>query len=337
MKKLIHCIFFIPLWMHGQQRPHYTQYILNNYIVNPAISGIENYTDIKLSHRNQWTGIDGAPKTFYFTIHGPINKPDHRLTATSLPVKGENPQGKEYWTFYNAAIPHHGIGFTAINYKTGYINRTTAFATYALHVGLNTKTSISAGFGAGISRISLDKSKITLANDFDPVIGSAVNEMNQFKPEMNAGIWLYGADYFVGISAQQLVPSNLRLSDQSLSKSTEVPHLFATAGYKFFFSDEISGIPSVMTRYIDGLPLSIDANFKIQYLDQFWVGASYRRGDGMSGMFGLNVNQSFNLSYAYDISLNNNMLSTMHGGTHEIMLGFLLNNIYGSWTPRYVW
>ena len=33
----------------AQQKPHYTQYILNQYVLNPAITGIENYTDIKIS------------------------------------------------------------------------------------------------------------------------------------------------------------------------------------------------------------------------------------------------------------------------------------------------
>ena len=42
---------------NAQQRPHYTQYILNQYILNPALSGIENYTDVKVSHRVQWQGL----------------------------------------------------------------------------------------------------------------------------------------------------------------------------------------------------------------------------------------------------------------------------------------
>lgn len=37
----------------AQQRPYYTQYIMNNYIINPAVAGIENYWDVKASHRLQ--------------------------------------------------------------------------------------------------------------------------------------------------------------------------------------------------------------------------------------------------------------------------------------------
>ena len=39
--------------VNAQQRPYYTQYILNNFIVNPAVAGIENYTDVKISHPDQ--------------------------------------------------------------------------------------------------------------------------------------------------------------------------------------------------------------------------------------------------------------------------------------------
>src|SRR3978361_1571347 len=86
---------------HAQMRPGYTQYVLNNYIINPAVAGIENYTDVKLSHRHQWVGIDGAPVTTYLTIHGPLKKSDYeRETATGFHATVENPRGKAYWQEY---------------------------------------------------------------------------------------------------------------------------------------------------------------------------------------------------------------------------------------------
>ena len=74
MKKII-WIFLLcisGIYASGQAKPAYTQYVLNNYILNPALSGIENYTDIKLSLRNQWTGINGAPVTSYVSVHAPV-------------------------------------------------------------------------------------------------------------------------------------------------------------------------------------------------------------------------------------------------------------------------
>src|SRR6476660_6283027 len=93
----------------GQQKPHYTQYILNQYIINPALTGIENYTDIKVSHRHWSVGIQDAPVTSYFTVQTPIGKKDFRTTPTSFDIEGENPRGHNYWADYEAAEPHHGI------------------------------------------------------------------------------------------------------------------------------------------------------------------------------------------------------------------------------------
>ena len=144
----------------AQQKPHYTQYILNQYIVNPALTGIENYTDIKLSHRHQWVGFSNdVPVTSYITLHAPIGKSDYRTTATSFEMNGENPRGKRYWEEYTAAAPHHGIGVQVINDQTGPLRNFTAYATYAYHLGLSPRTNLSAGFGAGINRYSIDISK----------------------------------------------------------------------------------------------------------------------------------------------------------------------------------
>src|SRR5438552_16431688 len=87
----------------AQQRPHYTQYILNNYILNPALSGIENYTDLKLSARDQWIGFEGRPQTFYISAHAPIGKKDYKTSATSFNVPGQNPRGTSYWQNYTAS------------------------------------------------------------------------------------------------------------------------------------------------------------------------------------------------------------------------------------------
>lgn len=335
---LIVWAIFLGFVVNAQQRPHYTQYIMNNYIVNPAISGIENYVDVKLSARNQWIGIDGAPKTFYLTMHGPLGKKDQfRESATSLGMKGQNPRGKAYWTDYTAAEPHHGVGLTAVNYVTGYINRMTTYATYAYHVGISAQTTLAAGFGAGISSVSVDRSKITLANAFDPAIGIATSQFTKINPELNAGLWLYSSSYFVGLSAQQIIPSRVNLVDSSIYNSTLVPHLFATAGYRLSLNEDISLLPSVMLRHISALPLSIDVNVKAQYHDRLWIGANYRKGDGFSGMVGLNVAQTFNISYAYDLNRGKYLLSTMNRGTHEIVLGFTLNNSYGDLCPRNIW
>src|SRR5829696_1197975 len=124
MRKLFLIILSMSaLATYSQQRPHYTQYVLNNYILNPALTGVENYTDIKISARDQWVGLNGAPRTVYLTVHKPIGKKDFKSTATSFPMEGENPRGSSYWENYTASEPHHGVGVSIINDQTGLYNR----------------------------------------------------------------------------------------------------------------------------------------------------------------------------------------------------------------------
>ena len=333
-------VFLLTLFLQaalGQQRPHYTQYIMNNYVVNPALSGIENYVDLKMSMRNQWVGIDGAPQTFYLTAHGPIGKTDQKTNATSFSMKGEDPRGKRYWEEYTASEPHHGIGMSVVNYRTGYISRYFATATYAYHLALNAKTNLSAGFGLGISGTTMDRSRIELANAFDPVIMNGSDRYNKVSPDLSAGLWLYHADYFVGFSAQQILPTKFYLHDSTLNKSVDVPHLFVTAGYRFFLTDDITALPSVMVRYISSMPLYTAFNLKLQYQERLWLGGSYRVQEGYAAMAGVNISQTFNISYSYDINNSRYLLGSMQRGTHEIVLGFLLNNRYGDMCPRKVW
>src|SRR5436190_2596646 len=235
----------------AQAKPFYTQYILNNYILNPAVTGIENYTDIKLSNRNQWTGINGAPVTTYFSIHAPIGKTDLRTSATSFGVPGEDPRGKRLWEEYTPPDPHHGIGFTAMNDKAGYINRWSINATYAYHKPLSVKTTLSAGFSAGFTSVNLDRSKIEWANldPNDPAIGISTGELKKLMPEIGAGLWLYSAQYFLGVSVLNIIPGKAKFVTNDKYGTSFTPNYFMTAGYRFAMTDQISVLPSAMIQY----------------------------------------------------------------------------------------
>jgi type IX secretion system PorP/SprF family membrane protein len=323
----------LALHSSAQQRPHYTQYILNNYVLNPALSGIENYTDLKMSVRDQWVGLSGAPKTMYLTIHAPIGKKDLKTSATSFNIPGENPRGTNYWENYTASEAHHGVGFSMMSDKTGLFNRFSASASYAYHLGLTPRTNISAGFAAGIQRVGYDRSKASPDNPLDPALGTNGNDLFRIRPDLSAGIWLYGADYFVGVSAQQVIPQKIAFTDTLGSKL--VPHVFTTAGYRFLLNEDINAIPSAMVKYSSGAGAQLDVNMKVQYRDLLWVGGSYRFQYGYAGMLGLNVGNTFNVGYSYDYTTTD--LGTVSRGTHEIIIGFLIGNRYGDTCPRNVW
>jgi type IX secretion system PorP/SprF family membrane protein len=319
----------------SQQKPQYTQYILNNYIINPAITGIENYIDIKAATRQQWTGLRNAPQTSYITAHMPIGKNDDWGGATSYGMVGENPLGRSYKSDYEASSPHHGIGITAVIDKTGPLSNNTVNLTYAYHIGLAPRLNLSVGAGLGITQFSLNTAELTLEDPNDAAIANS-GLITRLKPDVNLGVWLYTAEFFFGTSVQQVLPQTLSFSDQSsYNTGKTVPHWFITTGYRFWLSDDITIIPSVMVKYVNPTPLGVDFNTKISFRDKFWIGGAVRRNDSFSGLIGFNLGSVFNLGYSYDVTTS--ALNTVSRGSHEIVLGILLNNRYQVTCPQKMW
>ncbi len=346
MKKIFYTTIagcLLSLFAFSQAKPSYTQYVLNNYILNPAVAGIENYTDVKLSLRDQWVGIPGAPVTAYFSIHTPIGKKDLRTNANSFQIPGENPRGKMAWDEYEVSPSHQGLGFSAVNDKAGYINRWTMTASYAYHKPLGVKTALAIGFSAGISSVNVDRSKVDFASgpQDDLAVGYTSGELKKIKPELGAGLWLYSARYYLGASVLNIIPGKEKFTSSTGDKYGAFfsPNFFLTAGYKFALSDDVTVLPSAMFQYWKPQLSGLHTNIKFQYHDDFWVGGSYRFSDmisGYSAMAGLNVSNTFNVSYSYEVATTSR-LRTYTGNTHEIMLGFLIGNTYGYTCPRNLW
>ena len=73
MKKTILVILIVltALKINAQQDPQYTQYMYNMNVINPAYAGSSDATSIGILYRDQWEGLDGAPKTATMNVHFP--------------------------------------------------------------------------------------------------------------------------------------------------------------------------------------------------------------------------------------------------------------------------
>ena len=318
--------------VYAQQKPQYTQYIFNQYLLNPALSGIENYVDFKGGFRKQWAGITDAPQTSFVSASWALG--DQYLWSnalTSFPEQSGDPMDRNYTQNYTSSPAHHGMGITAVLDKAGPISRVDVNLTYAYHLQLNNDFNLSLGVAAGISNISLDVNSLSFEYANEPSLSKTIT--NQTKPDLSVGLWLYGARLFAGVSAQQILPQKLSFTNQDIyNTGKEVPHFFATVGYKFFLDNQIAAIPSVLVKYVQPAPVSFDLNMKVAFKDRFWLGGSYRKDDSFAGMVGFNLGKMVNLTYSYDFTTSD--LNQVSNGSHEIVLGLLLNNIYK--VPSYI-
>ena len=73
MKKIsyLFLIVFASIQVKAQQLPQYSNYMINDYVLNPAVAGNNNYFEGKSDNRYQWIGITDAPRTYMLSVHGP--------------------------------------------------------------------------------------------------------------------------------------------------------------------------------------------------------------------------------------------------------------------------
>jgi type IX secretion system PorP/SprF family membrane protein len=60
--------------VNAQQAPHYTQYMYNMNVINPAYAGSKENLYFGLLYRKQWVEIEDAPTTGTFFIHSPVGR-----------------------------------------------------------------------------------------------------------------------------------------------------------------------------------------------------------------------------------------------------------------------
>ena len=318
----------------AQEMPVYTQYIFNSYLLNPAVTGIDNYIDTKLGYRNQWKGLEGAPVTQYFSIHAPIGQDFVQGSVNSFGGDGDNPMSRSYVYTYRAAEPHHGIGINGMIDKAGLLKQTKVNLTYAYHIGLSETMNLSLGLSAGLKYFNLDQKAMQVDDESDFLLSSSSTN-NRISAELGAGIWLYGARYFLGISGMSLGGRFIPMNDAKRSGADKMqPSFYLTTGYKFFAGEDFGIIPSVLVKYNSAIPTIIDGNLKVAFRDRVWLGGGFRSYDSFSALAGFNVSHLLNLSYSYDFTSSN--LNTISNGTHEIVLGILLNNRYRLNCSRYI-
>lgn len=333
MKKIYLLAFVLLLSVTGsraQQKAVYNQYMLNGYLLNPALTGVENYLDVKASYRNQWSGLAGAPASFYVSAQGPLNKEDRSSSLVSLPARGKNAIINTLRlrsdNDFRILKPHHGLGALVVGDKMGPESRLGASLTYAYHLPVaQQRMKLSAGFSGGFTRYRLDPSQLDFGPQADPVAGQYYGDM--VLPEIGAGLMLYGRNFYAGASAAQLFQGAINLSPNPAADPSRFHnHYFVTGGYEWKPSRELSVLPSLLLRYAPPTPVTVDVNLKVAYLRQVWGGLSYRHNNALSVLGGANVNKMVSIGYAYEVATTS--LYQYNTGSHELMIGLALHNTF---------
>lgn len=283
----------------AQQRAQYTQYILNNYVLNPASGGVNDYWDLKTGYRYQWAGFEGSPQTFFVSANGPIGYPHKKIRNGHLK-------------------PHHGVGGYAFHDNTGPLSMTGLYGSYSYHLKVNENFTASMGAFLGFMQYQIDgKQLVFVQNPDDPYITKST--LNYYVPDATVGIWLYNQSTYFGISANQIFQHKLRFDVNNVDAGHLNYHYFITGGHKFKMNQDFDFIPSVMTKYVMNSPLQFDLNARVKFRNMAWAGLSFRRQDAVAMLLGVVLNGRYEIGYSYDLTTSK--LKQASWGSHEIIVG----------------
>ena len=288
----------------AQFEPQFTQYMFNEMFINPAYAGSREQISATMVYRNQWVGLEGAPKTQTASIHGPL---------------------------MNKKL---GLGLSIMNESIGVTRDFSVYASYAYRLQFRA-SSLAFGLQGGLINHQENLSEVVTNEENDPEF--LYNTPRVVLPNMGFGMYYNTDRFFAGVSIPRMFENKVAgdgTGDVTNDFNFETWHYYVTSGYVFPVSEEVKLKPTVMVKAVSGAPIVGDFSVNALFKEKIWVGASYRTGDSFAGMFNLQLTPQLRLGYSYDYTVTE--LSAYSNGTHEINLGYDFSfNKKKVVTPRY--
>ena len=299
------------VYVNGQQTPVYSQYMINKFLINPAVAGGNGISTINMVARQQFVGFNNPPRTF--ALSGQTRLLNNSYILRALKLRKDANQASR--------IANIGLGANIYSDRNGIVTKTGIQLTYAYHINFNNEFQLSMGLSGSAFQYKLDDSNVYL---HDPVDGLLDGKRKQFwVPDATAGLYVTNSKLFAGATLTDLFGSGIKLGKDIFKDNFSTARNFnVMGGYKFDLVDNFSLEPSFLLR-ANKFDFQTDINTKLLYLDEYWLGVSYRTDNTIIAMVGMNIDM-FYFGYAYDASMGT--IRNYNSGSHEIMLGLRFGN-----------
>lgn len=293
MKKIFFTLFiFVSTFeVQAQQDPHYTQYMYNMNVINPAYAGSKENLSFGLLYRKQWVEIEDAPSTFTASGHSPIGK-------------------------------NVGLGLSFINDRIGPVDENNIYADFSYILNLGGEHKLAAGIKAGASLLKVGtftQINHTLSDQTDGAFSANTSKTNL---NVGTGLFYYTNKYYLAFSMPNMLKAS-HLDYNGVEYGNDTMHYFLTGGYVFDLTANTKFKPFFMLKSAFGAPVSLDVSTNFLFFEKFELGATYRLEDSFGVMVNYKITDGLRIGYAYDHIVSDLKVTTP--SSHEVMLLFDLN------------
>ena len=278
-------VFIALMDVKAQQNPHYTQYMYNMNVINPAYAGSKENIAFGLLYRKQWVNIEDAPTSFTFSGHTPT---------------GNNV----------------GLGLSFISDKIGPVTEQNVYGDFSYTLKLKDSHRLALGLKAGVSfhKVGLRDIQSSLPDPSEGIFGEDINDSSL---NIGVGAFYYTDKYYVSLSVPNVLKS-AHLDYNGREYGSDISHYFLTAGYVFDINYELKFKPSFMLKSAFNVSPSLDVSANFLYLEKFELGATYRLEDSFGAMVNFAITPELRIGYAYDHVVSD--LKVTAPSSHEFVL-----------------
>jgi type IX secretion system PorP/SprF family membrane protein len=273
--------------VQAQIEPMYNMYRFNPQVISPTQAGSTDSSEIIVMNRQQWSGIEGMPKTYFLN-------------------------GNFKW------LKQSGLGFNAMFDQAGPVKIAMLSGDYAYHAILNENWNLSGGIRLGVANVSLDFRGVRLVHDADALFEG--DRSTGMKLNVGWGVKISKKNgFFTSFSMPRIIKYDF--GDKS-GTYKDVAYLYAMVGNKIILNEKLTLFPSFLARMASGIPFSWDANLMANVRGNLDVGVNYRFQDSWGIRLGVQATKRIYVGYVYEMPTS--LLSKMSNQTHELALRFFV-------------
>jgi type IX secretion system PorP/SprF family membrane protein len=295
MKKCL-LLFFLAVTtvsLYGQQESHFTHFMYNQSVLNPAAAGSKEVPSFTAIYRNQWLDIDGAPKNLAISYSSP---------------------------FFLKRI---GFGLNAVRQQVGIFENWYTGMAYSYELKIKDELSVRIGLQAAAiyNNINFADERNIFFSQEDPSI--MAGETSQLKANFGAGLYVDGKNFYFGVSSPYFLSNQIGFNEVTTETATKISHLYAMAGMILPINEKMKFRPSFLGKYVNGAPFQLDANLSVIYDNKISAGISYRtggsgKGESIDFLLYYQLTRKTGIGAAYDFGLSE--VADYQNGTIEVML-----------------
>jgi type IX secretion system PorP/SprF family membrane protein len=308
MKKPITAFLFLVLLLQqglSQQDPLSSQYMFNTLTYNPGVAGTSGMICATALNRQQWVGFTGAPATTVFNISAPVSL---------FGIKS-------------------GVGLVVESDKIGFDKNINLSASYSYLMNFG-PGKLGIGLNMGMLNTTLTPNwQIPLGDNFTPASGDPlIPETKESVVAFDAGLGLYYKTdkYYASLSVTHINQPKLKFTKGTPYISR---HYYLTGGYTLQLPNPSLELLPSLFAFSDGKVVQFTLTSLVRYNKKVWGGVSYRAGDALIGIVGLELFNGIRLGYSYDFTISD--MGKTSSGTHEFMINYCFDLSLGKSPMKY--